>query len=101
VDALLDTLATVQETLNPSVTLLGLVRTRVDRRNQKMNAAIDEALEDRYGAWLLDTQIGVSTAIAKAQHAGRPVFLHDARCRGAQAYEALAEELDRRLFRLS
>lgn len=98
VDSLLDTLATVQETLNPSITLLGLVKTRVDRRNQTMNAAIDEALVERYGAWLLESEIGVSTAIAKAQHAGRPVFRHDPKSRGAKSYEALAKELNQRLF---
>jgi len=98
VDALLDTLATVQETLNPAITLLGLVKTRVDRRNQTMNAAIDESLNERYGAWLLNSEIGVSTAIAKAQHAGRPVFRYEPKSRGAKSYEALAKELDHRLF---
>lgn len=98
VDALLETLDTVQESLNPGIGLLGLLRTRVDRRNQTMNAAIEETLRRRYGAWLLETEIGVSTAIAKAQHAGRPVFLDEAESRGAQAYRALAAEIDRQLF---
>ena len=97
VDALLETLETIQETLNPSVGLLGLLRTRVDRRNQKMNAAINAALCERYGRWLLDTQIGVSTAITKAQHAGAPVLTHDPDSRGAVCYRDLAAEVAGRL----
>lgn len=95
VDALLETLETIQETLNPSVQLLGLLRTRVDRRNKSMNAAIEEDLRGRYGQFLLDTEIGVSTAITRAQHAGSPVCLFDEKSRGAVAYEALAAEVDR------
>jgi chromosome partitioning protein len=100
VDQILETLGTVQETLNPDLTLLGLVKTRVDRRNLTMNEAIENALAERYGAWLLDAEIGVSTAIAKAQHAGRPVFLSEARSTGALYYQTLAAEVDARLFPL-
>ena len=98
VDALLDTVDTVRETLNPGLGVLGVLRTRVDKRNQTMNTAITEALTSRYGPWVLDTEIGVSTAIAKAQHAGRPVLLDDADSRGSDGYRTLAAEVDRRLF---
>lgn len=97
VEALLETLDTVQDTLNPTLGLLGLLRTRVDRRNQTMNAAIEGSLRERYGRWLLESEIGVSTAIAKAQHAGQPVFLFDETCRGSVGYCDLAREVDRRL----
>ena len=97
VESLLETIEVVQETLNPAIGILGLVRTRVDRRNQKMNAAIEDTLRSRYGAYLLESEIGVSTALGKAQHAGRPVFMHDDKSRGSSAYRALAAEIDRRL----
>ena len=98
VDALLETLETIQETLNPAVGLLGLLRTRVDRRNRKMNDAIEAQLRARYGAWLLDTEIGASTAINQAQHDGRPILLYKDQSRGAECYRALAAEIDQRLF---
>ena len=97
VDALIETLETIAETLNPSVQLLGLVRTRVDRRNKTMNQAIEQTLRGRYGAYLLDAEIGASTAISKAQHEGQPVFLYDAKSRGADGYRDLAAELADRL----
>ncbi len=94
VDVLLDTLEIIQETLNPRICLLGLLRTRVDRRNRSMNTAIEETLRQRYGRYLLDAEIGISTAIAKAQHAGRPVCLFDEASRGAAGYKALADEIN-------
>ena len=97
VEALIEAMANVQDTLNPNVSLLGLLRTRVDRRNQKVNATIEEILEARYSGVLLDTEIGVSTDIAKAQLAGRPVFDVSANSRGAQAYLQLADEVNARL----
>ncbi|MFT5430321.1 MAG: chromosome partitioning protein [Myxococcota bacterium] len=98
VDSLIDTLETIQETLNPTIGVLGLLRTRVDRRNQKMNLAIEDTLKERYGNWLLETDIGVSTDIAKAQHDGRPVLNFKSQSRGAIAYQQLGEEIDRRIF---
>ncbi|MEC8023833.1 MAG: ParA family protein [Myxococcota bacterium] len=95
VETLVDTLETIQDTLNPTIGLLGLVRTRVDRRNRKMNRAIESTLEERYGRWLLRTEIGVSSALTKAQHEGLPAFMHDDGSRGADAYEKLADEVAR------
>jgi chromosome partitioning protein len=98
VEALLATIGVVQETLNPKIGVMGLLKTRVDRRNQKMNAAIEDALTNRYGSCLLDTCVGISTAIAKAQHLGKPVFLAEPRSRGSEYYQQLAEEIDARLY---
>ena len=98
VEALLATIGVVQETLNPNIGVMGLLKTRVDRRNQKMNSAIEDALTNRYGSCLLDTCVGISTAIAKAQHVGKPVFLSEPKSRGAESYQALAEEIDARLY---
>ncbi len=98
VSAIIDTVATVQEMLNPSLQLLGLVRTRLDRRNQTMNKTIEDTLRQNYGDFLLNTVVGVSTAIAKAQHAGKSIFHHSPKNQGAKAYKALAQEIDTMLF---
>ena len=98
VDALLDTVETIQETLNPTLGVLGLVRTRVDRRNVTMNAAIEQTLMARHGRLLLETIVGISSAIPKAQLDGRPVQLHDPKSRGAEDYATLASEVHARLF---
>jgi chromosome partitioning protein len=98
VTSILETLGTVQEMLNPSLGLLGLLRTRVDGRNQTMNRAIDESLKEAYGGYLFETSIGISTAIAKAQLAGQTIFHFEPKGRGSKAYQALATEIDALLF---
>jgi chromosome partitioning protein len=97
VDNLLEAIETVQETLNPRLNVLGLLRTRVDRRNQTMNSAIEKSLNKRYSGWMLNTCIGVSSSIAKAQHAGQPVLLFEPKSTGADYYRELACEIDSRL----
>lgn len=97
VDALLETIETIQDTLNPALRVLGLLRTRVDRRNQTMNAAIESTLTARYGRLVLDASIGASASIPKAQLDGRPVQLHDPRSRGAADYATTATEIFGRL----
>lgn len=98
VSAIMETIGTVKEMLNPSLQLLGLVRTRLDRRNQTVNRTIDDTLRTQYGAHLLETVIGISTAIAKAQHEGLTVFHHAPKNQGAQSYKNLADEVNQRLF---
>ncbi len=93
VNGVVDAVLSVQETLNPTLDLLGLVRTRVDRRNTTVNTKIEALLSEKYGAFLLDTVVGVSTDITKAQLHGRPVFEHSPKSRGAGDYKALVAEL--------
>ena len=99
VENLLDAVESIRDTLNPELKILGLLRTRVDRRNQKVNAAIEETLKHRYGGLVLETDIGVSTAIAKAQLSGQTVFSFDEKCRAAIHYKALAAEVVARIRR--
>jgi len=98
VAAIIETMATVQEMLNPSLSLLGLIRTRVDGRNLTMNRAIEDSLSQHYDSSLLGSTINVSTAIARAQLAGRTIFDFDPKNRGAHSYRALAQEIETRLF---
>lgn len=98
VTAIQETIETIQEMLNPSLQLLGLVRTRVDRRNQTMNRTIEQALDELFGGFVLETHVGVSTAIAKSQLAGKTIFQFDPKGRGAEAYKALSLEVDALLF---
>jgi chromosome partitioning protein len=89
---LLGTVDTVQRRLRHPIQVAGIVRTRVDGRNQTMNAAVNQLLADNYGALLLDTQIPTNSALARAQSAGLSVFQFDARSKGAEAHRALAKE---------
>ncbi len=98
VAAILDTLETLRETLNPNIRPLGLLRTRVDRRNITMNRTIEETLEKWYSSWVLNTVIGVSTAVNKAQLDGQTVFSYNKRDRAATFYKELSDEIDSIIF---
>lgn len=94
---LLATIETVNLRLRQQLDVLGVVRTRVDRRTTQINEAIEEALALNYGELLLDTEIPINSALAKAQAAGLSIFQYQPRARGALAYAALADEVAGRL----
>lgn len=94
---LLATVETVNHRLRHPLEVLGILRTRVDRRTRQINDAIGEALEHNYGSLLLDTEIPINSALAKAQAAGLSIFQFQPRSRGAHAHVELAAEVAGRL----
>lgn len=96
-DAIVLAVATVNHRLGHPLNLLGVVLTRVDGRNVIMNTSIRETISGAWGELVFDTEIGVSTALAKAQHAGEPIFTYDERSRGAKDYAELTDEVLQRL----
>lgn len=98
VDDLMRTLQTLQWTLGRSPQVLGLLHTRVDRRNHKQNAAMRRAIGHSYAGLSLNTEIGVNTALPGAQLQGKVVFAAQPDSSGARDYAELADEVHRRLF---
>ncbi|QED26891.1 ParA family protein [Microvenator marinus] len=96
-DELLGTIQTVNSRLNHSINLLGIVLTRVDSRNVTMNEAILDQIKEAWGEHVFDTQIGINTALARAQLEGKPIYEFDGASRGAKHYEALTREVLSRL----
>ncbi len=96
VNDLLGTIETVNLRLNPDLDILGILLTRVDRRNIRTNEIIMHDLEETFGDRLFDTHITINTAISKAQMAGRTIFEYDKRASGAVNYEAFAKEFVKR-----
>ncbi len=94
---LLATVQTVNLRLGQRLDIMGILSTRVDGRTRQINDVIGDALNDNYGDLMLDTQIPINSAIAKAQAAGLSIFQFQNRSRGAQAYRALASEVVSRL----
>lgn len=94
---LLSTIETVNVRLRQQLDVLGILRTRVDRRTTQINDAIEQALDLNYGDLMLDTEIPINSALAKAQAAGLSIFQYQPRARGARAYAALAAEVAERL----
>lgn len=93
VEAIVGTIARVAARLNPDIDVLGILLTRVDGRNRKLNEAVLGDLEERYGDVALRTRVGINSSLGRAQLAGVDIFEHDADSRGARQYRALADEV--------
>ena len=93
VQDILETIETVEERLGHRLQIHGILRTRVDRRNLKVNRSINRSLEQSYGGLLFKSVIGVSTDLTKAQLAGCPVYQLSPEGRAARDYRAFVEEL--------
>lgn len=97
VDDLMATLQNLQLVFGKGPQLLGILHTRVDRRNAKQNAAIRRAMQERYAGLTLQTEISTNTALSAAQLAGETVFAHAPDSTGARDYAALGAEVFGRL----
>jgi len=95
--ALLSTIESVRQTVNPSLAIAGLLRTMYDRRNKLANDVSNELLA-HFGPQVLASVIPRNVRLAEAPSFGQPIFEFDASSTGAAAYLALGQELLRRRF---
>ena len=93
--ALMDTVQTVQDQLNPDLEIDGLLRTMHDRRNNLANDVSNE-LVAHFGMKVLQTIIPRNIRLAEAPSYGESILNYDAASSGAVAYLALANELLRK-----
>lgn len=95
--SLIEGLADVSERLNPSLALLGVLQTRVDGRNTRLNAEAEEALRATVGDHLLPLSISTSTDLARARKSGVPTVIAKPTSRAAEQYGELASLLRKRM----
>ncbi len=93
VDDLVQTLSSLDRSFGGAPELLGLVHTRVDRRNRRHNESVREAVAERYGDQVMGSEIGINTAVSRAQLSGETVYRYSPEARGARDYRALATEV--------
>ncbi len=93
IDGLLNTLDEVGAQLNPGLSFLGVVLTRVDGRTKRSNEAVRTLVKEQWGDVLLPVSVSANDALAQAQLEGRDIFAHAPKSRGAEAYKELAADL--------
>lgn len=93
VEDLLRAVDLIDDQLGARPTLLGVLKTKVDRRNQRVHRAIGATLARTYGTTLFRTEIRINTALAQAQLDGRPVFDSRPGSTGAADYAAWVDEV--------
>jgi chromosome partitioning protein len=92
---LMGTLDRVSQAFNPGLALEGVLLTMYDDRTN-LSQQVTENLKGFFGEKLLETSIPRNIRLAEAPSHGKPVQMYDPRSRGAEAYNALAEEILRR-----
>ena len=93
--ALLQTIESIQSTLNPNLEIEGLLRTMYDPRNS-LTVDVSTQLINHFGDKVYGTVIPRNVRLAEAPSYGVPVLVYDRKSRGAIAYLALAGEMNRR-----
>ena len=93
--ALMETIHTVRQTVNPSLRIEGILRTLYDPRNALTNE-VSEQLHQHFEGLVYRTVIPRNVKLAEAPSHGLPGIVYDRLSRGATAYMALAGEFMRR-----
>jgi chromosome partitioning protein len=92
---LLQTISQIRSTLNPRLSIQGVVMTMFDRRNNLSEQVIADVRQEM-GSLVYDTVIPRNVRLAEAPSYGKPALLYDLRSAGSQAYLRLATEVIRR-----
>ena len=93
--ALLETINTVRQSVNPTLRIEGILRTLYDPRNALTNE-VSEQLHQHFEGLVYRTVIPRNVKLAEAPSHGLPGIVYDRLSRGSTAYMALAGEFMRR-----
>jgi chromosome partitioning protein len=92
---LLNTVEQVRNTLNPELTIHGIVLTMFDQRNSLATQVVAD-VRGFMGDKVYETVIPRNVRVSEAPSHGKPVLLYDLKCSGSQAYLKLASEVIQR-----
>jgi chromosome partitioning protein len=92
---LLKTVEQVKMSLNPALTIHGVVLTMYDARNNLSDQVVAD-VRQFMGKKVFDTVIPRNVRVSEAPSYGKPVLLYDLKCVGSQAYLKLASEIVQR-----
>ena len=92
---LLQTVEQVRSTLNPNLSIHGIVLTMFDSRNNLSNQVVAD-VRQFMGGKVYDTMIPRNVRISEAPSYGKPVLVYDLKCVGSEAYLKLATEVIQR-----
>ena len=94
--ALLNTIGKIASSVNPGLKVFGLLRTMFDARSSLSNDVAAQ-LHKHFGEKVFRTVIPRNVRLAEAPSYGLPALQYDRQSKGALAYEALAQEILKRV----
>jgi len=89
---LLSTVKLVQSTLNPNLSIEGVLLTMFDRRLNLSSQVAQETMSF-FGGKVYETIIPRNVKLSESPSFGKPILLYDVQCQGAQSYLRLAKEV--------
>jgi chromosome partitioning protein len=92
---LLKTVEQVRASLNPRLSIHGIVLTMFDPRNNLSGQVVAD-VRQFMGSKVYETMIPRNVRVSEAPSHGKPVLLYDLKCAGSQAYLRLASEVIQR-----
>jgi chromosome partitioning protein len=92
---LIKTVEQVRSTLNPGLTIHGIVLTMHDSRN-KLSNQVAADVREFMGRKVYETMIPRNVRVSEAPSYGKPVLVYDLKCVGSEAYLRLATEVIQR-----
>ena len=92
VTELLDTLMRIRHSLNPKLTVEGILPTMYDERTSLSRQVVAD-LRDFFGDRIFSTVIPRNVRLAEAPSYGKPILLYDPDSRGCHSYLELAKEV--------
>lgn len=92
VTELLDTLMRIRRTLNPSLSIEGILLTMYDERTT-LSKQVAADLHSFFGSQVFQSVIPRNVRLAEAPSHGKPIIFYDIRSKGAESYLELAKEV--------
>lgn len=93
---LLEVFRRVKQSLNPRLSLLGILATMYDGRTTLSEQVVNQ-LHKHFGELVFKTTIPRNVRLAEAPSYGKPISEHDKWSKGARAYKQLAKEVAERV----
>ncbi len=92
ISQLMQTIHLVRKGLNPTLAIGGVILTMYDPRTNLSQQVVSE-VRAHFGDRVFQTVIPRNIRLSEAPSHGLPISLYDPKSRGAEAYEALAQEV--------
>ncbi len=92
VSELIATVQRVKESLNPRLTIEGVVPTMWDDRTNLSRQVLDE-IRRHFGEKVFQNVVPRNVRLGEAPSFGKPIILYDVKSKGAEAYLGIAREL--------
>ncbi len=89
---LMETATRIQQGLNPSLSIMGILLTMFDQRTN-LSHQVAENARDYFKELVFETVIPRNVRLGESPSFGKPIILYDPSSAGARSYQALTEEI--------